>query len=61
LDEGFKSLIQAPEVVYVLELSLDNMKLDGHYHSLRVSVDRQGVQLQSRRGYLMPKPAKSKK
>jgi VWFA-related protein len=61
LDEGFKSLIQAPEVVYVLELSLDNVKLDGHYHSLRVRVDREGVQLQARRGYLMPKPEKSKK
>jgi VWFA-related protein len=61
LDEGFESLIQAPEVVYVLELSLDNVKPDGHYHSLRVRVDRQGVQLQARLGYLMPKPTKGKK
>jgi hypothetical protein len=50
-----------PEVVYVLELSLDNVKPDGHYHSLKVNVDREGVQLQARRGYLMPKPEKSKK
>jgi VWFA-related protein len=60
-DAGFKSLIAAPEVVYVLELSLDNVKPDGHYHSLKVKVDREGVQLQARRGYLMPKPEKSKK
>jgi VWFA-related protein len=60
-DEGFKSLMETPEVVYVLELSLDNVKPDGRYHSLKVKVDREGVQLQARRGYLMPKPEKSKK
>jgi hypothetical protein len=56
-----ESLITAPEVVYVLELSLDNVKSDGHYHPLRVRVDREGVQLQARGGYLMPRPEKSKK
>lgn len=61
LDEGFKSLIETPEVVYVLELSLDNVKLDGHYHSLNVKVDREGMQVQARRGYLTPKPEKNKK
>ena len=61
LDAGFKSLIEAPEVVYVLELSLDKVKPDGNYHSLQVKVDREGVQLQARRGYFMPKPEKNKK
>jgi VWFA-related protein len=61
LGKGLKSLLEMPEVVYVLELSLDNVKPDGHYHSLKVNVDREGVQLQARRGYLMPKPEKSKK
>jgi VWFA-related protein len=61
LDAGLKSLIDAPEVVYVLELSLDNVKPDGHYHSLKVKVDREGLQLQARRGYLMAKPEKNKK
>jgi VWFA-related protein len=61
LDEGLKSLIETPEVVYVLELSLDNVKPDGHYHSLKVKVDREGIQLHARRGYLMPKPEKNKK
>jgi len=32
LDEGFKRLIDASEVVYVFELSLDNAKPDDHYH-----------------------------
>jgi VWFA-related protein len=61
LDAGFKSLIVAPEVVYVLELSLDKVKPDGHYHSLKVKVDRESVQLQARRGYFIPKPEKTKK
>jgi VWFA-related protein len=61
LDAGFKSLIAAPEVVYVLELSLDKVKPDGNYHSLQVKVDREGVQLQARRGYFMPRPEKNKK
>jgi VWFA-related protein len=61
LDAGFKALTEAPEVVYVLELSLDDVKANGSYHRLNVKVDREGVELQSRRGYFMPKPAKSKK
>jgi VWFA-related protein len=61
LDSGFKGLIEAPEVVYVLELSLDNVKPDGKYHSLNVKVDREGLQLQARRGYFMTKPEKNKK
>ena len=61
LDSGFKALIEAPEVVYVLELSLDKVKPDGNYHSLKVNVDREGVQLQARRGYFMSRPEKNKK
>jgi VWFA-related protein len=61
LGGGLKSLIAAPEVVYVLELSLDKAKPDGNYHSLKVNVDREGVQLQARRGYFMSKPEKNKK
>ena len=61
LDAGLKGLIEVPEVVYVLELSLDKVKPDGNYHSLKVNVDREGVQLQARRGYFMSKPEKNKK
>jgi VWFA-related protein len=61
LDAGFKSLAEAPEVVYLLELSLDSIKPDGSYHRLKVKVDRTGLELQARRGYFMPKPEKTKK
>ena len=61
LDTGFKSLTEAPEIVYVLELSLDNVKPDGSYHRLKVKVDRDDLQLQARRGYFVPKPGKEKK
>jgi VWFA-related protein len=60
LDGGLKSLIEAPEVVYVLELPLEKMKPDGTYHSLKVNVDREGVKLQARRGYFVPKPESKK-
>jgi VWFA-related protein len=61
LDAGFKSLTEAPEVVYLLELSLDSVKPDGAYHRLKVKVDRTSLDLQARRGYFMPKPEKTKK
>ena len=60
LGAGFKRLAEAPEYVYMLEFSLDNMKPDGAYHRLKVKVDRPGLQLQSRRGYFAPKPNKKK-
>jgi VWFA-related protein len=61
LDSGLKSLTEAPEVVYVLELSLDGVKADGSLHRLKVRVDRPGLDVQARRGYFLPKPEKNKK
>jgi VWFA-related protein len=57
---GFKQLTDAPEVVYVLELSLDGVKADGSYHRLKVKVNREGVELQARHGYSAPQPDKKK-
>ena len=61
LGAGFKSLTDASEVVYVLELSLDGVKPDGSYHRVKVKVDREGMQIQARQGYSAPKQEKNNK
>jgi VWFA-related protein len=61
LKGGFQKLTAAPEYVYLLELSLENVKPDGTYHHLKVKVDQDGLKLQARRGYFAPAPLKSKK
>jgi VWFA-related protein len=60
LDAGFTGLTETPETLYVLELSLENVKPGGGYHSLKVKVDRESAQIQARRGYFMSKPGKNK-
>ncbi len=60
LEAGFKALAEGPESVYLLELSLDNMKPDVTFHRLKVKVNRDGLQAQARRGYFMPLPEKAK-
>jgi VWFA-related protein len=61
LGAGFRSLTEMPEYVYILELPLDGVKPNGSYHRLKVKVDRDGVQVQARLGYILPKPEKNKK
>ena len=58
LNAGLKSLVQAPECIYVLELAVESSKPDGTYHRLKVKVDRDGLQLQARRGYTLLQPMK---
>ena len=54
-------MTDAPEVMYILELSLDGVKPDGAYHRVNVKVDREGLQVQARQGYSAPKQEKNKK
>jgi VWFA-related protein len=61
LQAGFQILTEVPEYVYLLEMSLQNVKQDGAYHLLKVKVDQNGLSIQARRGYFAPKPEKSKK
>jgi VWFA-related protein len=61
LGGGFKKLTEAPETVYVLELPLDNVKPDGNFHAIKVTVDGPGMEVQARPGYFMAKAAKNKK
>jgi VWFA-related protein len=54
LAAGFKTLLQAPETVYLLELSLDDIKPNGAWHRLSIKTDRPGAHLQARQGYFAP-------
>ena len=56
IEGGLMRLASAPEYVYLLEYSLDKVKADGKFHSLKVKVDRGGLTLQARQGYFSPKP-----
>jgi VWFA-related protein len=58
---GLKQLTTAPEYLYLLEFSIDGVKPDGSYHSLKVKVGQPGLRLQARRGYFAPEPEKKKK
>jgi VWFA-related protein len=61
LQGGFQQLTATPEYMYLLELSLQNVKRNGSYHHLTVKVDRVGVKLQARQGYFAPKPAQTER
>jgi VWFA-related protein len=61
LEAGFRALTEVPEYVYLLEISLQNVKHDGDYHPLKVKLDQQGLKLQARRGYFAPNPVKHQK
>jgi hypothetical protein len=55
-DEGFRRVAQAPEYSYVLAFAPQNLKLDGGFHKLKVTLKNQRrLTLQSRRGYYAPK------
>jgi VWFA-related protein len=56
LKAGFAEVAAAPEFVYVLGFSPQNLKLDGTYHALKVKlISARGLDLQARRGYYAPK------
>jgi VWFA-related protein len=53
---GFKQVAARPEYVYVLGFSPQNLKLDGSFHGLKVTLrDSRKVNLVARRGYYAPK------
>jgi VWFA-related protein len=60
LDAGFRLLIEAPAYVYLLELPVNDVKPDGSWHRLKVKVDREGLEVQARRGYTVPRAEKNK-
>jgi VWFA-related protein len=55
-DEGFRRVAETPECTYALAFVPQNLKLDGSYHSLKVTLkNQQHMTLQARRGYYAPK------
>jgi len=58
LDAGFNNVAATPEYFYTLGFSPQNLKLDGSYHHLKVSLKEAAkLTLQSRRGYYAPQHA----
>jgi hypothetical protein len=56
LKAGFAQVAASPEFLYVLGFSPQNLKLDGRYHTLKVTLKTShGLDLQARRGYYAPK------
>ena len=59
LVEGFRRVAARPEYVYVLGFSPRDLKPDGKFHDLKVTLkDPAKLTLQARRGYYAPKPGK---
>lgn len=58
LDRALRDIVSAPAVSYVLSFSPQNLKPDGHYHSLKVKVGAaKNLVVQARHGYFAPKTA----
>ena len=56
VDEGLRRVAETPEYSYVLAFVPQNLKPDGSFHSLKVTVkSAQKLNLQARRGYYAPK------
>jgi hypothetical protein len=56
LDTGFRQVGTLSDVYYVLAFSPRNLKFDGRFHKLKVSlVNPAGFTIQARRGYFAPK------
>jgi VWFA-related protein len=56
LDEGLRRLAAPPEHSYILAFSPQNLKYDGSFHSIKVSLaTRKDVDIQARVGYFAPR------
>jgi VWFA-related protein len=56
LDAGFARLVSAPEYYYLLAFSPQNLKMDGSFHALKVTLKNvKDVSANARTGYYAPK------
>jgi VWFA-related protein len=59
LDQGLRQAVAAPAISYLLAFSPQNLKIDGHYHTLKVSLTgKRSYSVQARRGYYAPRNIK---
>ena len=62
LDAGIRQLSAVPEYYYVLGFAPQNLKLDGSFHPLKVTIKTNpqvSVNIQARKGYYAPRKASS--
>ena len=58
LDQGFRQLESLPEYTYLLAFAPQNLKFDGKFHNVKVTVKSpQKLAVQARKGYYAPKQA----
>lgn len=58
LDEGFARLAAAPEFIYVLGFNPQDLKPDGKFHALKITLKNpKGFTVEARRGYYAPRQA----
>jgi VWFA-related protein len=56
LDEGLRQAVAAPPLSYLLGFSPQNLKVNGRFHGLKVSLtNKQKYSIQARNGYYAPK------
>jgi hypothetical protein len=56
LGDGFRRLAAAPEFVYVLAFTPENLKSDGKFHKLQIALrEPKGLAVQARKGYYAPR------
>jgi VWFA-related protein len=56
VDEGLREAVAAPPLSYLLGFSPQNLKVDGRFHQLKVTLtSKQKYQVQARNGYYAPK------
>lgn len=56
LGDGFRRLAAAPEFIYLLAFTPENLKSDGKYHKLQIVLrEPKGLAVQARKGYYAPR------
>ena len=56
LDQGMRQAVAAPAISYLLAFSPQNLKIDGRYHTLKVTLTgKRPFSVQARRGYYAPR------